>query len=586
MTAKWRLLSINILFCLAVILLLARLFYWQVLAADQLASMAEEQQLSTIELPARRGEFLFKDNSFLTANKPAYFTYLIRNPDNPFPQDLPQTLSPYIFSSVTYSATPSAFLTLKDKQKLQDKAEDIIQERINNQRLTWIPLAHKINENSKEQLISLNLSQLFFEDEQKRLYPEASMAAHLIGFVGSDEQGRDIGYHGLEGYYQQELAGRPGIIRQEKDAFNQPILMGSFVEQERIDGRLLQLHLDKAIQYLVEKKLAKAIDQFKANSGSVTVMDPKTGAILAMASLPSYDPAEYYLYNKRSFLNPVVSDAFEPGSIFKIFVMAAALDTDTVKLDTKCDICDGPVKIDKYEIETWNKKYQPDATMTDVIVHSDNVGMVFVEQKLGKDKFLEYFKKFGFHQSTNIDLQDEVTLEYRPDKKWTFVDLATASFGQGFIVTGIQLLQAVTAIANDGQLVQPRVVSKVIGDRREITIPVKVKNKVISKQTADQITDMMVAAAKDGEAKWVSIKGHKIAGKTGTAQVVVGGKYAEEKTNASFIGFAPADDPKFAMLVTLKEPKTSPWASETAAPLWFSIAQDLLNYFNIVPQGE
>ncbi|MFH1280866.1 MAG: penicillin-binding protein 2, partial [Candidatus Beckwithbacteria bacterium] len=325
--------------------------------------------------------------------------------------------------------------------------------------------------------------------------------------------------------------------------------------------------------------------QFGAKSGSISVMDPYTGAIIAMASLPSYDPQEFSIFSPELFLNPVVSDAFEPGSIFKVLVMAAGLDAGVIKKDTKCDICDGPLKIDKYTINTWDDKYRPDSNMTDVLVNSDNVGMVFIGQKLGLEKFYDYFDKFGLNQKTNIDLQDEVAPVARKKNDWTYVDLATASFGQGFLSTGIQLLQAVSVIANGGNLVEPHLVEKVINEIKETTIPTKIKHRVISTETASVVTDMMVASAKEGEAKWASIKGYQIAGKTGTAQIAFEGKYQEEKTNASFIGFAPAKNPKFVMLVTLKEPSTSQWASETAAPLWFSVAQDLLNHFNVLPEN-
>ena len=584
MNSSWRLFLLSLFFVLAPFLLLARLFYWQVLASDKLTQLAETQQLTILEVPARRGEILTSDSSYLVANQPAYQTYLIRNSDQPFFAGLAEQLAPHLYSSVSFSATPSSFLSSTDKLQLIDQTQDIIQQRLDNQRLNWIPLARKLTQQQKWALEGLDIDNLFFEEDQTRLYLEASMAAHLIGFVGQDNQGRDMGYHGLEGFYQQELAGRPGIVRQEKDAYNQPIIMGEYLQQQTKDGRSLQLHLNKSLQYLVAKKLNKALNQFGAKAGSVTVIDPYTGAILAMASLPSYDPVEYARYDRTFYPNPVISDAFEPGSIFKVMVMAAALDSDSVKLDTKCDICDGPLKIDKYTIETWNDEYRPDSNMTDIIVHSDNVGMVFVGQQLGLDKFLDYFKKFGLTQPTNIDLQDEVIPPPRKDKDWTFVDLATASFGQGFVTTGMQLLQAVAAIANGGELVQPQVVHQVIGDRL-ITIPTKIKHRVIKKETADKIKTMMLAAAKEGEAKWTAKKGYQIAGKTGTAQIAVGGKYAEAKTNASFIGFAPADNPKFAMLVTLKEPSTSQWASETAAPLWFSIAQDLLNHFNVIPEN-
>ena len=451
--------------------------------------------------------------------------------------------------------------------------------------MVWIPLAGKLTQPERWQLEALNIDNLFFEEEQIRLYPEASMSSHLLGFVGSNEQGKDIGLYGLEGYYQTELAGRPGIIKQEKDAFNQPILSGQFQKQDQRDGRQLQLHVDKSLEFLIEKKLELALEKYQAKAGSVTVMDPYSGAILAMASRPGYDPGEFTRYGPQLYLNPVIADAFEPGSVFKVFVMAAALEEKAIKPETICDICAGPIKIDKYTINTWDNQYRPNSTVIDILVHSDNVGMVFVGQKLGLDKFLDYFHRFGFTEKTGIDLQDESVPEAKPDEQWSYVDLATASFGQGFVITGMQLLQAVSAIANGGQLITPKLVNKVIGsDGKEISIPTQIKQNVVSAETAKIVTSMMVSAAKSGEAQWTSVKGYQIAGKTGTAQVAVGGKYAEKKTNASFIGFAPADKPKFAMLVTLKEPQSSQWASETAAPLWFSIAQDLLNHFNIVPE--
>jgi len=585
MSSRWRLLSLNLFFVFAGILLLSRLFYYAVLNSDKLTALAESQQHTTLEVAARRGEILTSDDSFLVANQPAFFTYYKKDKSEPIPFDLIDNLAPIVYSSISFSATPSSQLSETDKKILIDKTKDILIKRINDERLLWVPIAQKIHKDQKLALEDLNIKNLMFEQDQTRLYPEASMSAQLLGFVGFNDQGKDQGFYGLEGFYQRELAGRPGIIRQEKDAFNNPIIMGDFLTQNKKDGRKLKLHLDKSLQYLVEKKLQKGINQFEARAGSVTIMDPHTGAILAMASLPSYDPQEYSKFEPSLFVNPVVASAFEPGSIFKVLVMAAALDSGVLDKDTICDICDKPVKIDKYTINTWNDEYRPNSNMTDIIVHSDNVGMVFIGQKLGLNKFLDYFKKFGLTESTNIDLQDEVVPQPRPDNQWTYVDLATASFGQGFVATSMQLVQAVSVIANGGELVEPHVVSEVISDQRIITIPSKIKNRVIKKETADIVKDMMVAAAKEGEAKWTHTGGYKIAGKTGTAQIAFKGKYEEEKTNASFIGFAPADDPKFVMLVTLKEPSTSQWASETAAPLWFSIAQDLLNHFNIIPKN-
>lgn len=565
MNGSWRLKILSWFFLVLFILLWSKLFYWQVLAKDSLSRIALDQQQSTLEVPARRGEIAFADGSALAANQPSYMGYLIRRTEQAV-EPLAEKLAPILYPEATDSA-----------------GLDLIDGRLNDPGWQWLALGKKLTPKQKGQLDALGLDNLWFEPTQNRFYPEASMAAHLLGFVGSDANGRDQGYYGLEGYYHLELSGRPGIVRQDQDALNQPILAGDYWTQTKKDGRTLKLYLNKSLQFLAESKLKTALERYGAKSGSVTVMDPASGAILAMASLPAYDPDEYGQFETQLFSNPVVADAFEPGSIFKVFVMVAALDSEAVKPETICDICDGPVKIDKYTINTWNSEYRPNSTMTEVIVNSDNVGMVFVGQKLGLDRFLEYFKRFGLTRKTGIDLEDEIIPAPKPEGNWTYVDLATASFGQGFLATGMQLLTAVSAIANGGELVEPRLVEQIVSDRQVLTLPPKSKTRVIKPETARLMTDIMVAAASSGEARWADIKGYKIAGKTGTAQVAVGGKYEAEKTNASFIGFAPADKPKFAMLVTLKEPSTSPWASETAAPLWFSLAQDLLNHFNVLP---
>jgi cell division protein FtsI/penicillin-binding protein 2 len=303
-----------------------------------------------------------------------------------------------------------------------------------------------------------------------------------------------------------------------------------------------------------------------------------------MSSFPSYDPSNYQDYGDSYFKNPAVTDTFEPGSIFKVLVMAAGLDSGVIEPDTKCDICDGPLKVDKYYIETWNNEYRKDSTMTDVIIHSDNVGMAFVGQKLGADSLYDYLSSFGIGELTGIDLQGEATATLREKGTWNIVDLSTASFGQGVATTPIQMITAVSALANDGVLVRPQVVDRLLWSGWDEDIEPEIKRRVISKKAADEITQMMVEAAKSGEAQWTHLSGFKVAGKTGTAQIPISGHYDQEKTIASFVGFAPYDDPKFVMLVTLREPQTSPWASETAAPLWYSVARDLFIHFGIQPE--
>jgi len=300
-----------------------------------------------------------------------------------------------------------------------------------------------------------------------------------------------------------------------------------------------------------------------------------------MASFPNYAPGEYSSFQKESFSNPVVAQGFEPGSVFKPLIMAAALQEGVVKPETKCTSCSGPRTIWEYTIRTWNDQYHPDCTMTEVIQNSDNVGMVFVSEKLGKEKMIGYIKRYGFGKKTGIDLQEEAAFPLRPDNQWYPIDLATLSFGQGILLTPIQLTQAFIALANDGRIIEPKIVNRVwSNDKVQWLIKGKVGKRILSQKTVEEVRQMMVNAVENGAAKWAKPERMIIAGKTGTAQIPIEGHYDKEKTIASFIGFAPADDPKFLMLISLKEPTSSPWGSETAAPLWFDVAQRLGYYWN------
>ncbi len=410
------------------------------------------------------------------------------------------------------------------------------------------------------------------------------MAAQLIGFVAKNELGENQGYFGLEGYYDRQLRGKVGTGIQIHDAFGRPIVAKINNEASQIDGRSLLLSVNRPLQFVVEQKLKEGIEAYGASGGMVGVMDPKTGNILALASFPSFDQRSYQDYTEDLYKNPFVTNLYEPGSTFKPLIMAAALDAGLVNPLTKCSICDGPVTIDDYTIRTWDNKYFKDTNMIDVIQHSDNTGMVFVAQKLGLSRILSYFQKFGIGQTTGIDLQGETSSVLRPVSLWYPIDIATAGFGQGISVTPIELLDGFAAIANNGNRMEPHVVSKIQMPNGEI-IPIepKVVSSAISSKTAKVMTEILVNAVDNGEAKWAKPKGYRIAGKTGTAQIPIAGHYDPNKTIASFIGFAPAEDPKFVMLVIIDRPTTSIYGAETAAPLFFDIAKDLFAYYKIPP---
>lgn len=540
--------------------ILIRLFYWQVIESDRLRVEAAKQYALTLTLPASRGAITDTSGTSLVMSQPASLVYA----------------SPAIIKDpITFVDKVASVLPVDSKDLLGS---------LGQKGRVWVPVAHKVNNEVSEKLKALRLDGLGFENDSLRYYPEGSMAAQLLGFVGSDENGNDKGYFGLEGFYDRELHGKDGVIAIEKDVRGAPIVIGDTKRIEPEHGSTIRLWLDRTVQYDAEQRLREGIEKYGAKEGTVTIMDPKTGGILAMASYPSYDPSQFTQFPKDVYKNPIVASSYEPGSTFKVLVMSTALDHKLVTPDTVIDES-GPAQVGEYSIRTWNNQYHGNITTTKVLEYSSNVGMVSVSKLLGKDLQLSGIHAFGIGKETGIDLEEESSPELRSDNDWKPIDLATASFGQGIAVTPIQMVRAVGALANDGKLMEPHVARQIIDQKgRVIDIKPKQLRQVISPATSHIITEMMIAAVDNGEAKWAKPRGYRIAGKTGTAQIPVAGHYDDKKTIASFVGFAPADDPKFVMLVTLQEPTSSPWGSETAAPLFFNIAKDLFVYYGIAPQ--
>ncbi len=561
-------------------LVIARLLYWQTIGKITTVSSYSAEN----EIPASRGEILAKDNFPLVANQEAFLIYA--QPQNiDKPQDVAKALAPYLISEKY--ATGEASLAqeeLKAKEDETKSQEEEIYQKLTGKNLFWVQLARKVQNSVKEKIESLAIEGLGFENDQRRFYPEASMAASLLGFVASDKFGQDTGYFGLEGYYDRILRGKPGRLAQAQDPFGLPILVGPYRRFPPQKGASLNLAIDRTIQFIIEQQARLAVQKYGAKEGTVIVADPASGQIMAMASYPTYNPQLRLAFDEKLYKNPAIADTYEPGSTFKLITLAAALDLSKVSPNTICDLCSGPRNIGGYEISTWNKKYYPDSTVTEIIEHSDNIGMTFIADKIGIDKLYEYITKFGFGRNTGIDLQEEAQGSVRPKEEWKTIDLATASFGQGISITPIQMIQAVTVIAAGGKLTTPKIVDIIKKDSQEEKVKPDQTRQIISAKTAAQVTEIMVNAVEKGEARAFAPKGYRIAGKTGTAQIPVSGHYDPEKTIVSFVGFAPADDPKFVMLVRLTEPSTSPYGSETAAPAFFEIAKELFNYFGIGPQ--
>lgn len=548
-----------IIFFILYITLVARLFYWQTVRAEGLKRIGINQSSQVLPMPAVRGQILTSDNFPLATNTVSYLLYS----------------NPKLIHDKADAATKISSILGVDPASISAK---LSQDRY------WVRLDQNLDNTTKTKIDALKIPGLGFEEEYTRFYPEASMAAHLVGFVGRNADGAPEGYFGVEGRYNEQLAGRDGANYAIRDALGNDIV-GDVRESPKIDGRTVKLTIDRTVQFFAQKALKVGVEKYEADGASVIVMEPSTGKILAMASYPDFNPQDYYDFEPNSYTNPVLSSLYEPGSTFKVLVMGAAIDKGLVTPSTRCNICDKPVEIGQYNIRTWNNQYIPNISMEDVIVHSDNTGMVFVSRKLGLSTMVDYFKKYGLGQPTGIDLQGETTGIIKDEPDWYTIDLATASFGQGISLTPIQLVTAVNSIANGGNLMQPYVVSQITTpDGKVIDIKPKVKNKTISAAAAKTVTSMMIDAVERGEAQWTKIKGYKIAGKTGTAQIPVAGHYDPNQTVASFVGFFPPNNPRVTMLVVVHKPKTSIYGAETAAPIFFNIARDLIKYYNIPSQ--
>ncbi|MDQ5950851.1 MAG: hypothetical protein QG639_128, partial [Patescibacteria group bacterium] len=440
-----------------------------------------------------------------------------------------------------------------------------------------------ISEEIKQEILSLNIHGLGFDAYEVRDYPEASMAAQLTGFVGKNENGEDTGYFGIEGGLDQELKGRSLKTTVLTDALGQQLTAEQRIKTNNLNGRDVTLTIRRDLQYLVETKLKQGMEKYGAESGEIIVMDPSTGKILAMASAPTYAQDSFFKHDASLYQNPSLSSVYEPGSTFKLLTVAAGLEEKVISPDTVCDTCSGPRTYGQYTIRTWNDVYHPGTTMTEGLANSDNTAMIFIAEKLGAERLKHYLQQFGLGESLHIDLQGDLDTPF--PKQWGPVELATISFGQGISLTSLQLMRAVSTIANDGVMMRPQIVQGVSDPASGTLIeaePFK-EREVISKETADTLSTMMIESAEHGEAQWTASPDHRIAGKTGTSQVAIEGGYLEDATIASFIGFAPPENPKFVMLVKLVKPTSSVWAAETAAPLWYSVADDLFLVLNIPP---
>lgn len=449
-----------------------------------------------------------------------------------------------------------------------------------NQNVGFVWLKRRIDYESAQRLKALNINGVELVEESTRFYRQGTLAAHVLGFVGVDNQGLT----GIESVYDKELRGIPGRIVVEKDALgrNIPEAIHKFIPP--VPGYNLVLTIDQTVQHFVERELDKIVDIHHPKLAVIIVMNPKTGEILAMGNRPSYNPGSWQKYPQEVWdRNPAIWYNYEPGSTFKIITAAAALEEGVVR-PSDTFYCTGYIKVADRFIRCWYDGGHGSQTFEEVCQNSCNPGFITVGLRMGKDKFYKYIRAFGFGQKTGISLPGEEVGIQIPEKDATDLNIATMSIGQSIAVTPIQLISAASAVANGGLLMKPSLVKAVTDKDGKMLKEFKPEpvRRVISAKTAETLMKLLTNVVQKGTGRNAFVDGYGAAGKTGTAQVVGDGGYVEGKYVASFVGFAPADDPQIAALVMVAEPSGPVYfGSQVAAPVFKAIAQDTLRYMKV-----
>ncbi len=561
MNAKnWRINLVLGLIFLLFSILGGRLYYLQVVKGGFYQAMAKGQQIFLGEITDSRGEIFLQDRKkqtyALAINQSHSLCYIA-------PNEIEQK-----------------YKTAQALNKVLNIEQEHILSRIEKEDSFYEIIKKDLNREEVNKLKELNLPGVFLGEEILRYYPQKTLAAHIVGFLGGEQTGQ----YGLEGYYNEVLLGEKRIIKGEKGPKGFVLFGIENIISPRVETDII-LTVDYNIQYMAEKLLKNANEDLDIEEGTIIVADPRTGAILAMANWPSFDPNEYQKEeNLEIFKNPATQKLFEPGSIFKPLTMAAAINTGKVTPETTY-IDEGKLKIGGYTITNYNNKTWGEMSMTGVLERSINTGAVFAGRELGHKSFLEYSERFGLFARTDIDLQGETFSNNSNLKKGYEINFATASFGQGIEVTPIQLIQAFSAIANGGKATKPFMVEKIAkGIKEEVITKSQTNGQIISQKTASELTSMLVSVLENGYGQKANVEGYYIAGKTGTAQVPKKDSkgYDLYQTIQSFIGFAPAYNPQFLILVKLNNPATKS-ASESAAPVFHELAKYIIDYYQIPP---
>ncbi len=538
--------------------ILVRLGHLQVFKHEEYSRLAEAQRAKTVPLRPKRGPIVDRAGLVLAESAAAESLF-----------GLPTRMS------------DSARVATALAPILGEPASEIARRLDPDKRFVWVK--RKLPPRVAQAVQDLHEPTLGFIQESLRLYPNRELAAQVVGFEGLDGKGLS----GIEQAWDVHLAGAEGKALVERDALGRDVTGAPKVLKPSVPGQGVALTLDATLQYIAEKEVDAAWRRTRAKGAMAVMMDPRTGEILAMAIRPTFNPNAFGAATDEERRNRAITDPFEPGSTFKVIMAAGALEEGVVRPTDRFYGENGKIRIATAVIGDW--KPFGWLTFSEVLQNSSNVGSIKAGLQLGKERYYKYITGFGFGQPVGLGLPGESRGQLRAPPQWSALSLATMSIGQEISVTAVQMVTAFAAIANGGRLMQPQIVRALLdANGREVrTFEPRAVRQVISPETARELTTILTAVVREGTGHNAAIPGYEVAGKTGTAQKMDPStrRYSHAPGILSFVGFAPADDPRIAMIVLLDEPKNEKWGSEAAAPIFAAIGREALRHLNVPPRG-
>lgn len=539
-------------------LFLCRLFVLQIEQGNFYKAIAQGQQVQLSEIEGKRGYVYFSNGEILAMNKD----------------------EPYLF--ISPAEIEDNKKAIEEILKIIDVEESFLLSLLEDENSFYKIVKKEIGKEKADKIKELKIKGLYIGNDTKRYYPAEKTGSQIIGFVNQDK----IGQYGIEEYYNETIKGLSSLEKSERNPFS---FSFKGTNNDALDGDNLTLTIDYNIQFVAEELLEDGIEEYDAEGGNIIVMNPNTGAIIAMAQQPNFDPNNYGNSDGKYFKNTSIQEIFEPGSIFKPITMAMAINDGAVTAETKYTDNLGYVQYPTNRVSNYSNKAWGEATMTKVLERSINTGVIFAEKELGHKSFYNYLEKFGIFEKTGIDLSGEVVSANNEIKNAlkSNVDISfgTASFGQGIAMTPLQMINSFSAVINGGTLYKPYVVKKI---NNQVIEPEAIRENIISKEASTELKKMLISVVENGFGHLAKIDGYWIGGKTGTSQIPyssIGINKAgySEQTWQTFMGFAPALDPQFIILVKLNNSKKIKTSEYSAVPIFNKLANYILDYWQIPP---